>query len=408
MDAYNTQYGTNHSISEFDKYYQDVQGRIKAHKWPVGDYPRAQRIDITIVVDMLLTGFDSKYLNTLYVDKNLKYHCLIQAFSRTNRILNDTKPYGNVLDFRQQKAAVDTAIALFSGVDKGRAKEIWLVDPAPVVLKRYEEAVKGLETFMQSQGLTAQPQEVSNLMGDEAKGGFIEKFKEVQRLRTQLDQYTDLDEEERAKLEAVLPTDDLRAFRGQYIDVAKDLRDRQGKGGKKGSPVDQLDFEFVLFASAIIDYDYILKLMAASTGRSPKKQTMTREQIIALLGSSANLMDEADEMAAYFAGLPTDRGFSEEEIRKGYEVFKQRREAAVLSAIAAKHGLRSDMLQGFAKEVAGRAVFDSELLAELLAPLELGWKARAAKEGEIVAELKPLLKKMAQGREISGLDVYEH
>lgn len=93
---YNKQYGTNHSIGEFDLYYQDVQQRIKAQKWPVADYPRRERIDITIVVDMLLTGFDSKYLNTLYVDKNLRHHGLIQAFSRTNRVLNDTKPYGNV------------------------------------------------------------------------------------------------------------------------------------------------------------------------------------------------------------------------------------------------------------------------------------------------------------------------
>ena len=66
--------------------------------------PTHNKIDMMIVVDMLLTGFDSKYLNTLYVDKNLKYHGLIQAFSRTNRILNDTKPYGNILDFRQQEA----------------------------------------------------------------------------------------------------------------------------------------------------------------------------------------------------------------------------------------------------------------------------------------------------------------
>jgi hypothetical protein len=75
-----------------------------------------EKIDITIVVDMLLTGFDSKYLNTLYVDKNLKHHGLIQAFSRTNRVLNGTKPYGNILDFRSKQDAVDAAIALFSGV----------------------------------------------------------------------------------------------------------------------------------------------------------------------------------------------------------------------------------------------------------------------------------------------------
>ena len=83
---YNTRYGSNHSISDFDLYYQDVQKRIKDQQWPNADHPHSQKIDITIVVDMLLTGFDSKYLNTLYVDKNLKHHGLIQAFSRTNRV----------------------------------------------------------------------------------------------------------------------------------------------------------------------------------------------------------------------------------------------------------------------------------------------------------------------------------
>ena len=101
--AYNKQYKTNHSINEFDFYYQDVQRRIKDQQYSNKDYSHKNKIDITIVVDMLLTGFDSKYLNTLYVDKNLKYHGLIQAFSRTNRVLNDTKPYGNILDFRSQQ-----------------------------------------------------------------------------------------------------------------------------------------------------------------------------------------------------------------------------------------------------------------------------------------------------------------
>ncbi len=112
---YNDQYGTNHTVSEFDIYYQDVQKRIKDQKYSNNDYSHSHKIDITIVVDMLLTGFDSKYLNTLYVDKNLKHHNLIQAFSRTNRVLNDSKPYGNILDFRGQEDNVNAAIALFSG-----------------------------------------------------------------------------------------------------------------------------------------------------------------------------------------------------------------------------------------------------------------------------------------------------
>lgn len=148
---------------------------------------------------MLLTGFDSKYLNTLYVDKNLKYHGLIQAFSRTNRILNDTKPYGNILDFRGQQDAVDEAIALFSGEKTDNPKEIWLVDSAPKVIEKFQDAVQKLSEYMQSQGLECQAENVYSLQGDEARAGFINCFKEVQRYRTQLEQYTDINEQEKAK-----------------------------------------------------------------------------------------------------------------------------------------------------------------------------------------------------------------
>ena len=153
---------------------------------------------------MLLTGFDSKYLNTLYVDKNLKYHNLIQAFSRTNRILNDTKPYGNILDFRGQQEAVDIAITRFSGVDVDKPRTIWLVDPAPTIVQKYKVAVTHLKDFMHSQDLECKPEEVYNLQGDDARIGFVNCFKEVQRYRTQLDQYTDISEKERTAIDNML------------------------------------------------------------------------------------------------------------------------------------------------------------------------------------------------------------
>src|SRR5205807_7393388 len=189
---YNTRYKTNHTINEFDLYYQDVQKRVKDQQFPNQDLPHAEKIDIAIVVDMLLTGFDSKFLNTLYVDKNLKHHGLIQAFSRTNRVLNGAKPYGNVLDFRGQQDAVDAAIALFSGAKADKAREIWLVDKAPQVIEKLKTAVTDLNNFMTSQKLEPKPEAVPNLKGDDARAAFINKFKEVQRLQTQLDQYTDL------------------------------------------------------------------------------------------------------------------------------------------------------------------------------------------------------------------------
>jgi len=408
---YNARYGTNHRLSEFDLYYQDVQKRIKDQQWPNADYPAAQKIDITIVVDMLLTGFDSKFLNTLYVDKNLKHHGLIQAFSRTNRVLNGTKPYGNILDFRQQQDSVDAAIALFSGEKTGeQAREIWLVDKAPVVIEKLEAAVQKLGDFMQSQGLACTPSEVANLKGDEARAAFITHFKEVQRLKTQLDQYTDLSDDNKAAIEQVLPDENLRGFKGQYLETAKKLREQQGKGGDKpgaDNPADQLDFEFVLFASAVIDYDYIMGLIAKFSEKGPGKSKMTREELIGLISADAKFMNERDAIAEYIGTLKAGEGLSEAAIRDGYTRFKAEKNARELADIAAKHGLAATALQVFVDGILDRMIFDGEKLSDLMAPLDLGWKARTEAELALMADLHALLTKRAGGRVISGLSAYE-
>jgi type I restriction enzyme R subunit len=408
---YNDRFSTNHSLGEFDLYYQDVQKRIKDQQWPNSDHPASQKIDITIVVDMLLTGFDSKYLNTLYVDKNLRHHGLIQAFSRTNRVLNGSKPYGNILDFRQQQDAVDAAIALFSGEKTPeQAREIWLVDKAPVVIQRLETAVQKLDDFMQSQGLESTPSAVADLKGNDAKAAFITHFKEVQRLKTQLDQYTDLTEENKATIEQVLPEENLRGFKGQYLETAKTLKELQGKTGKNDDtddPLDQLDFEFVLFASAVIDYDYIMGLIAKFSAKGPGKAKMTREQLIGLISADAKFMNERDDIAEYIGTLQAGEGLSETAIREGYTRFKAEKNAKELAAIASKHGLATATLQTFVDGILDRMIFDGEHLTDLLAPLGLGWKARKDTELALMKDLHPLLTKRAGGRDISGLNAYE-
>ncbi len=408
INDYNAQYGTNHTIAEFDLYYQDVQGRIKNQKWSNADYPHHNKIDLVIVVDMLLTGFDSKFLNTLYVDKNLKYHGLIQAFSRTNRILNDSKPYGNILDFRGQKAAVEEAIALFSGEHTENPKEIWLVEAAPVVIDKYQKAVAALENFMQQKGLEARPEQVTNLMGNTAKAEFINYFKEVQRLKTQLDQYTDLASEEKQKIEQVLPNEQLRSFKSAYLEKVKELKEVQGPGGNETDPqVQQLDFELVLFASAVVDYDYIMTLIAGMTQKPAATQKMTKEELINLLSSYSNLMEEREDIVDYINSLEIGKGLNVEQIREGYEKFREEKHNKELARIAGNHGLTTAALKTFVDDIMARMVFDAEQLNELLAPLELGWKDRSKKELALMEDLIPHLNKLADGREISGLKVYE-
>lgn len=408
INDYNRKYGTNHSIHEFDPFYQDVQQRIKFQMFSNADYPHKNKIDITIVVDMLLTGFDSKYLNTLYVDKNLKYHGLIQAFSRTNRVLNDTKPYGNILDFRQQQQQVDEAIALFSGETGARAKEIWLVEPAPKVIEQFEKAVTAMNKWMQDNNLVAEPQEVYNIKGDSARVEFINCFKEVQRLKTQLDQYTDLNEEQKARIEELMPEEQLRSFRSSYLEIARQLKEIQQKEGDNAPEnIQQLDFEFVLFASALVDYDYIMNLIAKYTQQQPKKQKMTREQLIGVLSSSANLMEERDDITDYINTLEAGKPLNEQQIKDDYQKFKEEKIAKKLSEIAQKHGLSILALQQFTDNIISRMIFDADKLSELFEALDLSWKERTKRELALMQELIPVLKKKAEGREISGLKAYE-
>jgi len=234
---------------------------------------------------------------------------------------------------------------LFSGVKVDKAKEIWLVDAAPKVIVQYEAAVANLNQFMNSKGLDCTPSAVNNLLGDAARAEFINSFKEVQRLRTQLDQYTDLEEGQTETIEKLLPMDDLRSFKSVYLDTAKRLKALQDKNDKNiPEDVQQLDFEFVLFSSAVIDYDYIMGLIAKYTQDKPSKEKMTREQLINLLSSSANLMEEREDIIAFINSLVVGDKLTEQDIRTGYEKFKAQKSANELRGIAEKHGITPDSI----------------------------------------------------------------
>ena len=231
---------------------------------------------------------------------------------------------------------------------------------------------------MQSQGLEAKPDQVNNLMGDDARAQFIKRFKQVQRLQTELDQYTDLTDEQREQIEQALPKDDLRAFRGRLprnrpAPERAAGHARRGRASPANLEIDQLDFEFVLFASAVIDYDYIMKLIAKYSGQDPKKLTISREQLIGLIQSDAKFLDEREEDHRVRPLTEGGRG-----PRRGRD---PRRLRAVQGREAGqgdrgpRSGPRSDHLSplvAFVDTILQRMIFDGEQLTDLMAPLEHG------------------------------------
>jgi type I restriction enzyme R subunit len=275
------------------------------------------------------------------------------------------------------------------------------------VVEKFKTALTQLGDFMRSQGLEPRPEDVPALRGDETRAAFINYFREVQRLKTQLDQYTD-PPELRDTVEQLLPKPVLNAFRGVYLATAQRLKDQREKPGTEPNPVvDQLDFEFVLFASAIIDYDYIMTLITRYANQDPKKLRLTRNELVGLIRSEARFMDDSQLIVDYIDSLGEVKGRSEDEIRRGFERFREERQAAEVTALAEKRHLPVERLQAFIDTILKRMVFDGEELTELMQPLGLNWKARRVAELALMEDLVPLLKKRAGGREISGLNAYE-
>ena len=193
-----------------------------------------------------------------------------------------------------------------------------------------------------------------------------------------------------------------------YLETARRLKAQQDKKGDQASPeAQQLDFEFVLFASAVIDYDYIMGLIARYTREPQGKQTMNRSELAGLIAADAKFINERENITAYIATLKVGEALSKIEIKKGYEDFKAAKNAGELAAIAAKHGVSLAGLQAFVGLTLQRLIFDGDQLSELMAPLNLGWKARIQKELALMEDLAPRLRYLAEGHDISGLSAYE-
>lgn len=266
---YNAQFGTNYNSGDgFYAYYRDIADRVKK-----------KQIDILLVVNMFLTGFDSKPLNTLYVDKNLKYHGLIQAFSRTNRVYNDKKPFGNIISFRNLKRATDEALALFSNKE---ARKTVLVPSFDEIKQEYEQAVEKLFA------ITADYQAVDDLLTEDEQLEFIKAFREVMRYNAQLQTFIEYDQDD-TKLDKQY----FANFASKYADLCRAIRKTTKK--EKVSVLDDVDFQLDLLHSDRINVGYILTLLQMAVNAETDEQRKKYEaQVHDLIGSDISLHDKQD------------------------------------------------------------------------------------------------------------------
>ena len=231
---YNKMYKTNFSSHTFDSYFRDICKKIKNTE-----------IDIVIVVNMLLTGFDAKRLNTLYVDKSLKYHDLIQAFSRTNRVETDTKPFGNIVCYRTTKARVDEAVKLFSQTD---SIDTVIMKPYEDYLSKFNEAVKKLLK------ITPVVESVDSLESEEDIKEFIIAFREVAKLLVSLKTFNqfDLDNDD-----SMINTQIFEDYKSKYYELYRKLSNDK----EKSSILNDVTFSLELIQTDKINVSYILNLI---------------------------------------------------------------------------------------------------------------------------------------------------
>lgn len=266
---YNAQFGTNYNSGDgFYAYYRDIADRVKK-----------KQIDILLVVNMFLTGFDSKPLNTLYVDKNLKYHGLIQAFSRTNRIYNDKKPFGNIISFRNLKRATDEALALFSNKE---ARKTVLVPSFEEIKQDYADVVAKLLN------ITADYQAVDNLVTEDQQLEFIKAFREVMRYNAQLQTFVEYDQDQ-----TVLDKQHFANFASKYADLCREIRKTTKK--EKVSVLDDVDFQLDLLHSDRINVGYIINLLQLALDTPDQgKRKKYEAQVHDLIGGDITLHDKQE------------------------------------------------------------------------------------------------------------------
>lgn len=267
---YNKMFGANFTTKDsksFYNYYRDVANKVKK-----------RQIDILLVVNMFLTGFDSPSLNTLYVDKNLRYHGLLQAYSRTNRILNERKSQGNIVVFRNLKKHTDDAIRLFSNKN---AKET-------IFMKSYEEYLNDFtKQQIAMQKIAATPQDVDGLFGEEQKLEFVHAFRELIRIKNILVTFSDF-----SFNDLDIKEQTYENYASKYLDIYDQVRSDSQK--EKVSILEDVDFEPELLRTVIINVDYIIRLLKGYVDASDEEKGRIIENTFNMLNSEPELRSKRE------------------------------------------------------------------------------------------------------------------
>ncbi len=337
---YNQMFGSKFSTKDsqsFYNYYNDISKKVKERK-----------VDILLVVNMFLTGFDSKELNTLYVDKNLRYHGLIQAYSRTNRILNEQKSQGNIVVFRNLKKATDDAITLFS--NKEAIEEI--------IMKPYEEYVKKFnDAFIELLKIAPTVNSVNDLQSEEDELKFIKAFRDLMRIKNILITFADFSWDDLAMTEQ-----QFEDYKSKYLDLHDKVKSDHQK--EKVSILDDVDFELELIHRDEINVTYILKLLANLKDAKEKEREQKKKEILDILSGEAHLRSKRELIEKFILeNLPVIE--DSEDVPEAFEKFWNEEQIKAFNKLVEEEKLVADKAEKLIEEYlfAEREPLRDEVLA---------------------------------------------
>ena len=341
IQDYNELFETNHSSKDGStllNYKKDISKRV-----------RNRQIDILLVVNMFLTGFDSKHLNTLYVDKNLRYHGLIQAYSRTNRILNEKKSQGNILAVRNLKDATDDAISLFS--DKNAI--------GTIIIAPYEEHIKNFNSaYKHLMSITPTVDSVNDLETEEEELEFAKAFREIMRLKNILASFTNFNFDD-----IYMEEQEFMDFSSKYLDLHDKIKTDHQK--EAVSVLNEIDFELELIHRDEINVAYILKLLAELKNAPVKDQAKKEKEILDLVAGETELRSKKELIEKFIQqNLPY---IEDNEIDTKFNQYWEKETKAALNNLSKEESLNQDKVEHIINDYlfTGRLVPEDEIIDAL-------------------------------------------
>lgn len=357
---YNATFGTNFSTDTFQGYFNHISNSVKKGV-------KDSKIDVLIVVNMFLTGFDSKVLNTLYVDRNLKHHDLIQAYSRTNRVEKETKPFGKIVNYRNLKRQTDEALKLFSQTE----------DTDRILMRSYEEYLSEfVDALAELKTIAQNPEDMDNVFDENDKKSFVEAFRLVSKLVLRLKTF----EEFNFTNENIgMGEQEFEDYKSKYFAIYDEVKNKHGES-EKVTILNDIDFEIEILRNDLINVSYIMELVRKIDLKDKEEQQRNREQI-------RRILDNADDptlrlkrdLIREFIDEVVPKLTEEDDIDEVYLKFENAKREEEFKKFAHQQAVDEEILKAITGEFEFSGIVNQDELKDLVGDKKLREKRQTKK-----------------------------